>query len=124
MAKKDPIKDAEAEKDKKYGAEARARGYVMLPFVMNAFGGLGKTAMEVVQMISAKALLNTPCPNITNSTRWMALYRHMVVHRVTSALAHGVGASINEALIRAQGKEVRGNIMYRNMFKLARRITV
>jgi hypothetical protein len=122
IAKADPLKDGEIEKDNKYGAEARARGFVMIPFVVNAFGGLGKKALEVVQMIAAKALLNTPCPNISNPTRWTALYRHMVVHRVTSALAHAVGVSIDEALIRAQGKSMHA--MYRRMFSVARRITV
>ena len=106
----------------KYGADARARGYIMPPFVLNAFGGMGESARDVTQMFSAKAFLNTPCPSISNPTRWMALHRHKVTHRVASALAYGLDVSIEEALIRAQGKNMHA--MYRRMFRAARKVTV
>ena len=50
-----PVRETSSYKAGKYGDNEKAVGAVFVPFLMHVYGGLAASAIEVMQMIAAKA---------------------------------------------------------------------
>jgi len=56
----DAIKGREDVKRQRWSRHAAAVGATFLPFVVNAFGGLGSSAISILQMVASKSLKTVP----------------------------------------------------------------
>ena len=111
------IKVRESVKRGRWSRHAAAVGAIFLPFVVNAFGGLGPSAISVLQMVAVQALKASPYRRTAPAGRWMQAHREASAQRVTAAIWHINNINIEEALARSQGRR-QGNL-YKGVRKLA-----
>ena len=85
---------------------------------MNVAGGLGKQALEFLDVLARKAAGNYPY-DICNGLTWMNKFKGKVMQiRLTAAMAHTVHLSLEESLVKAKGKHMH-NSSYRAAFRHA-----
>ena len=115
---KGALKAREQHKIRKWAAHAEQRGYTFLPFVVNVYGGLGGCAINVLQTLARAALENYPYRMAISSVRWLAKFKAEASQRVTANLAFINHLLLEEAKVRALGKQLSSKF-----YKGARRLT-
>jgi hypothetical protein len=115
---KGALKKREQHKIGKWAAHAEQRGYTFMPFVVNIYGGLGGCAINVLQTLARAALENYPYRMAISSVRWLAKFKAEAAQRVTANLAFINHLLLEEAKVRALGKQLSSKF-----YKGARRLT-
>ena len=118
IEKKDPIEIREKHKRGKWQPHAGTAGVKFLPFVLNTMGGLGPSALSILQMVSSQAFINYPYAPAVKAGKWMASYRMELVQRIAVALAQLSYVSVEEAVVVAQGGETKG--LFKGVFKYSK----
>jgi hypothetical protein len=115
--KADPIAIREKHKNGKWNKHAVAAGVKFYPFVLNVTGGLGVSALNLLQQIASQGLTHYPYAPAVKAGKWMAKYKANLTQRISVALAHITHISIQEAVCMAQGRIPKK--MYRGVYKYA-----
>ena len=85
---KDPISYREKHKENKWQKLATERGHMFIPFVVNAFGGLGDSARSVLQLVAEEAYKRNPYQVPIDYRQFVEKHKSRAKQRVAHVLAH------------------------------------
>jgi hypothetical protein len=90
----------------------RGQNIKFMPFVVDTFGGLGDSAMAVLEIIAKQAYYSSPLPVFVDPAAWQGKYRRAIIEKISITVAHANSCMIEEALIKARRPEAKSTGIY------------
>ena len=90
-----------------------------LPFVIDTFGGLGDSAITVLELIAKQAYYSSPLPIFADPAAWQGKYRRELLEKVSTTLTYANCCMVEEVIIKARRPEARTTGVYRGLLAKA-----